>query len=199
MKTTRRGLFAWLGALTGAAAVSRVVPAEAEARPVFKHVATNPDWQGEYCAQLGGQWAGESEAMRAGRLLAEQHACDIEAGRKLRTPEDVLEMMRRDAYPRRSGRTTRALLDAVDIAKTGKNVLFAVAHSQFCDEAMRLLVKHAAPNLSFVRGNGRGYCINVLPAGVIDIVAAHRVTDDVLRGRRPPVVIRDHLCYEMGV
>lgn len=57
MKTTRRGLFAWLGALTGAAAVSRVAPAQAEARPAFKHIATNPDWRDEYCAQLGARWA----------------------------------------------------------------------------------------------------------------------------------------------
>jgi hypothetical protein len=160
VKLSRRGLFGWLGALTGAAAVAKVAPALAEPRPEFKHVATNPEL--------------------------------------LRTPEDVLEMMRRDAYPRRSGRTTRALLDALDIAKTGKNVLFVVAHTQFCDEAMRLLVKHAKADLGAARGNGRGYCVNVLPAGVIDIVAAHRATPQALRGSSA-TVIRDHLCYEMGV
>lgn len=37
--------------------------------------------------------------MRAGRLLAEQHARDIEAGRELRTPEDVIEMLKLAPMP----------------------------------------------------------------------------------------------------
>lgn len=73
MKTTRRGLFAWLGALTGAAAVARVAPAEAEAPP-----SKRPEWMRDW---VPFSKRPESEAMRAGRLLAEQHARDIEASR----------------------------------------------------------------------------------------------------------------------
>lgn len=170
MKTTRRGLFAWLSALTGAAAVSRVAPAETapKALPALSEVTRGK--------------GGVEDVLRVeGSLFAKSH------------PVHRLEI------GRRSGRTTRALLRAMDDAKTGERVLFIVHHTAFCDEAYRLLVKHAKADLITARGNGRGYCFNVRGGGTIDIVAAHRVTHDVLRGRTPPVVIRDHRCYELGV
>lgn len=159
MKTTRRGLLGWLGALFGGAAVARVAPAEAEP---------------------------ESPAMTAGRLAARRDATLVERG------ERPLGL---DNH-RRTGRTTRDLLAAIEEARAGERIAYIVGHPLMVEDALDLVQRHAQAHVGYVlrpNNSSRRVDIGTCAGGTLALVAPGSASN--LRGMGVTAVHFDHALH----
>lgn len=106
-----------------------------------------------------------------------------------------------DTGDRRTGRTTRALIEALDAAAAdpARRVVYVVTDPYLVEYALEMIRKHAPERVGVVKRPQRSRVeVSVAPAGNLIIISARDATESRLRGLHgrggAPLIVPDHWC-----